>query len=114
VSIVEAISLGGTRGASTDENPDLSHRRCQRHDYPPEDNAAFAAKFIPRARLDIQPGPVDHEIFGNECDQLGRDNFPAACIDAPGVDRTRLHEYIGKKALEFFDKNLGVHRQSSN
>jgi predicted dienelactone hydrolase len=81
---------------------------------PAKDNAAFAAKYIPHAQLDILPGPVDHEIFGNECDQLGRDNFPAACIDAPGVDRTRLHEYIGKKALEFFDSNLGVHRQSSN
>ena len=58
------------------------------------------------------PGPVGHEIFGNECDQLARDNFPEACSDAPGVDRIKLHDYIGKTALEFFDKNLGVRRQS--
>jgi predicted dienelactone hydrolase len=79
---------------------------------PPKDNAEFAAKYIPHAQLDVLPGPVGHEIFGNECDQLGRDNFPEACSDAPGVDRIKLHDYIGKTALEFFDKNLGVHRQS--
>jgi predicted dienelactone hydrolase len=79
---------------------------------PPKDNAEFAAKYIPHAELDVLPGPVGHEIFGNECDQLARDNFPEACSDAPGVDRIKLHDYIGKTALEFFDKNLGVRRQS--
>jgi predicted dienelactone hydrolase len=79
---------------------------------PPKDNAEFAAKYIPHVQLDVLPGPVSHEIFGNECDQMGRDNFPEACSDAPGVDRIKLHDYIGKTALEFFDKNLGVHRQS--
>jgi predicted dienelactone hydrolase len=81
---------------------------------PAEDNAAFAAKYIPHAQLDIIPGPVNHEIFDNECDQLGRDNYPESCVDAPGVDRTKLHEYIGKTALEFFDANLGVRRKSPN
>jgi predicted dienelactone hydrolase len=81
---------------------------------PPKDNAELAAKYIPHAQLDVMPGPVSHEIFGNECDQVGRDNFPEACNDAPGVDRSKLHEYIGKTALEFFDTNLGVHRQSPN
>jgi predicted dienelactone hydrolase len=81
---------------------------------PPKDNAEFAAKYIPHAQLDVLPGPVSHEIFGNECDQLGRDNFPEACSDAPGVDRVKLHDYIGKAALEFFDTNLGVKRQSPN
>ena len=60
------------------------------------------------------PGPVSHEIFGNECDQLALDNYPEACNDAPGVDRVKLHEHIGKAALEFFDTKLGVKRQSSN
>jgi predicted dienelactone hydrolase len=81
---------------------------------PPRDNAEFAAKHIPHARLDVMPGPVSHEIFGNECDQLGRDNYPEACNDAPDVDRIKLHAYIGKTALEFFDTNLGVHRLSPN
>ena len=52
---------------------------------PPKENAEFAAKYIPHATLDILSGPVGHEIFDNECDQVGRDNYPDACIDAPGV-----------------------------
>ncbi|HEX5327550.1 MAG TPA: hypothetical protein VFW75_12840 [Acetobacteraceae bacterium] len=77
----------------------------------PKENAEFAANYIPHAQLDVLPGPVGHEIFVNECDQLGRDNYPEACIDAPGVDRARLHEYIGEVALKFFDTNLAVRRQ---
>lgn len=78
---------------------------------PPRENAEFAAKYIPHAQLDVLPGPVGHEIFGNECDQVGKDDYPAACIDAPGVDRAKLHAYIGNAALKFFDTNLGVERQ---
>jgi len=77
---------------------------------PPAENAAFAAKYIPRAELNIIPGRVDHEIFTNECDQEGKDNFPESCIDAPGVDRHQLHEMIGAAALTFFDRNLDVQR----
>jgi predicted dienelactone hydrolase len=79
---------------------------------PSDENAAFAAKYIPHAQLDVLPGPVSHEIFGNECDQVGRDNFPEACNDAPGVDRVKLHEYIGNAALQFFNANLHVRRES--
>jgi len=81
---------------------------------PPRENAEFAAKYIPHAQLDVLPGKVNHEIFGNECDQVGRDNYPEACIDAPGVDRAKLHDYIGNAALKFFDTNLGVRRQNPN
>ncbi len=49
---------------------------------PPKENAEFAAKYIPHAQLDVLPGQVGHEIFDNECDQVGRDNYPHACIDA--------------------------------
>ena len=77
---------------------------------PPKENAEFAARYIPHARLDVLPGPVSHEIFGNECDQVGRDNYPEACNDAPGVDRAKLHAYIGEAALKFFDQQLGVQR----
>ncbi len=73
---------------------------------PPQENAEFAAKNAPHAQLDVLPGLVDHEIFVNECDALGRDNWPEACIDAPGVDRAKLHDYIGSTALKFFDTNL--------
>jgi predicted dienelactone hydrolase len=81
---------------------------------PPKENAEFAAKYVPHAQLDVLPGHVSHEIFDNECDQVGRDNYPDACIDAPGVDRAKLHEYIGNAALKFFDANLNVKRQKPN
>ena len=77
---------------------------------PPAENAEFAARYIAHAQLNILPGAVSHEIFGNECDQLGRDNYPEACVDASGVNRTDLHEQIGAAALNFFDANLKVRR----
>ena len=73
---------------------------------PPDDNAAFAAKHIPGTTLVVIPGLVDHEIFVNECDDEGRDEFPKACIDASGVDRHAIHEAVGAPALEFFGVNL--------
>jgi predicted dienelactone hydrolase len=73
---------------------------------PPADNAEFAAKHIPGAQLAIIPGDVDHEIFVNECDQEGRDEFPEACIDAPSVDRHAIHNSVGQAALKFLDENL--------
>ena len=78
---------------------------------PSDENAGFAAKYIPHARLDVLPGPVNHEIFGNECDRVGRENYPEACNDASGVDRAKLHAYIGRVALKFFDSKLNVVRQ---
>ncbi len=81
---------------------------------PAEENSVFAAKYIPHAQLDVLQGLVDHEIFVNECDALGRDTWPESCIDAPGIDRPKLHEYIGSTALKFFDSNLGVQRKSAN
>jgi predicted dienelactone hydrolase len=81
---------------------------------PAKENSEFAAKYIPHVQLDVLPGLVDHEIFVNECDASGRDTWPEACIDAPGIDRARLHEYIGNSALKFFDFNLGVRRERAN
>ena len=69
---------------------------------PPGPNAAFAAAHIPHAQLAIIPGPVDHEIFVNECNDEGRDEFPEACIDAAGVDRALIHEAVGRAAVKFF------------
>ncbi|HEX2580119.1 MAG TPA: hypothetical protein VHK67_06945 [Rhabdochlamydiaceae bacterium] len=73
-----------------------------------KENSEFAAKYIPNVKLEVIPGPVDHEVFVNECGQMGKDAFPGACIDAPGVDRAKLHEAIGLTALKFFDKNMPV------
>jgi predicted dienelactone hydrolase len=73
---------------------------------PPGPNAEFAAKHIPGATLEILPGLVDHEIFVNECNNEGRDEFPEACIDAEGVDRAALHRTIGEAAMRFFARAL--------
>jgi predicted dienelactone hydrolase len=77
---------------------------------PPKDNAEFAAKYIPNAELDVIPGKVDHEIFVNECNDEGRNEFPEACVDAPGVDRGKIHERVGTAAVKFFDAGLNVRR----
>jgi predicted dienelactone hydrolase len=74
---------------------------------PPDTNAEFAAANIPGAQLNVIPGDVDHEIFVNECNQIGRDEFPEACIDAPGVDRAAIHTDIAGAAAGFFDTHLG-------
>jgi predicted dienelactone hydrolase len=73
---------------------------------PPGPNAEFAAKHIPNAELAVIPGLVDHEIFVNECSEEGRDEFPEACIDAPGVDRAAIHKSVGEAAVRFFGKWL--------
>jgi predicted dienelactone hydrolase len=77
---------------------------------PPQENAEFAAKYIPHAELHVIPGRVDHEIFVNECNEDGKNELPEACIDAPGVDRGKIHEIIGNAALQFFDASLNVLR----
>ncbi len=81
---------------------------------PVKENSEYAARYIANVQLEIMPGLVDHEIFVNECDALGRDTWPEACIDAPGVDRRQWHEHIGAVALQFFDRNLGVKRTGEN
>jgi predicted dienelactone hydrolase len=73
---------------------------------PPGPNAEFAAQHIPNATLMVIPGLVDHEIFTNECDQEGRDEFPEGCIDAAGVDRAAIHRDVGEAAVKFFGAAL--------
>src|SRR5262245_54065573 len=77
---------------------------------PPKDNAEFAARNIPHAELYVIPGRVDHDIFINECNEDGRNEFPQACIDAPGIDRGKIHALIGDAALKFYDASLNVPR----
>lgn len=73
---------------------------------PPGPNAEFAAKYIPNVEFAIIPGPVGHEIFVNECNAEGRDEFPEACIDGPGVDRAAIHKSVGDAAIRFFSRWL--------
>jgi len=75
---------------------------------PPGPNAEFAAANMPNAELAILPGLVDHEIFTNECNAGGRDEFPEACIDAPTVDRAAIHQTVGQAAVRFFRATLGI------
>jgi predicted dienelactone hydrolase len=79
---------------------------------PLEENAKFATDNVDHSHLDVMPGQVGHEIFDNECDQLGRDNYPESCVDAPTINRTLLHEHIGRAALQFFDETLHVQREA--
>ena len=48
----------------------------------------------------------DHEIFTNECDEEGKNEFPEGCIDKPGVNRHILHGEIAARALKFFGDSL--------
>jgi predicted dienelactone hydrolase len=77
---------------------------------PPQENAEFAARNIPHAELNIIPGAVDHEIFVSECSEDGKNELPEACVDAPGVDRHKIHEVIGNAAVTFYDASLNVPR----
>ncbi|HTQ02190.1 MAG TPA: lipoprotein signal peptide [Casimicrobiaceae bacterium] len=77
---------------------------------PPGDNAVFAAEHIRNVDLAILRGPVGHEIFVNECSAEGKLELPETCVDAPGVDRAKLHADIGAAAVAFFDDRLGVAR----
>ena len=78
---------------------------------PPKDNAEFAAKYIPHAELEVIPGRVDHDIFVNECNEDGKNEFPQACVDAPGVDRSSIHERVGRAAVKFFGAGLNAQRR---
>ncbi len=51
---------------------------------------------------------MKHEIFVNECDAEGKDEFPEACVDDAGVDRAAIHDMVGRAALNFFNTNLHV------
>ncbi len=72
---------------------------------PPPANAAFAAQHIRNAQLVVIPG-AGHEIFVNECNEDGRLELPDTCVDAPGIDRAKIHADVGAAALRFFDASL--------
>ena len=56
------------------------------------------------------PGRVDHDIFVNECNEDGRNEFPQACVDAAGVDRATIKESVGTAPVKFLDAGLNVRR----
>ena len=69
-------------------------------------NARSDAAHIPHAELTVFPGNVGHYVFVVNCTETGRAALPAACIDAPGVDRDAIHAGTVRLAEAFFARHL--------
>jgi predicted dienelactone hydrolase len=74
----------------------------------PADNAEFAAKYVPNAKLLVIPGRAGHNVYVNECDAESKAELPEMCADDPGVDRAAIHAQVGAAALQFFNASLAV------
>src|SRR5262249_17317710 len=77
---------------------------------PPQEKAQVPPRQIPPAELYVIPGRADPAIFIKQWNEAGRNAIPQACIDAPGVDRGKIHALIGDAALKFYDASLNVPR----
>ena len=103
--IIQAFGMDEA-GLASDEIPAYITVGARDTQTPPGPTPTSPPRTFRDAKLVIIPGLVDHEIFVNECDDEGRDEFPEACIDAPGVDRAAIHQAVGAAALKFFDAHL--------
>lgn len=73
----------------------------------PEKNAQLFAKRLSKATLKIFKGDGDHYVFLNCASRMGKRILePKLCEDAQTVERRKIHEEIGKLAIEFFDTHL--------
>ncbi len=77
---------------------------------PVESSARYFADHIPHAQLTIYPGSVGHYTFLGTCTENGQKVLPAICDDAPGVDRSAIHEETAHKAVDFFNTQLRADR----
>jgi len=68
-------------------------------------NAKYVAAHVPGSRLVLFPG-AGHYTFFATCTALGRKAHPELCVDAPGVDRQRIHERAASMAAAFFSEHL--------
>jgi predicted dienelactone hydrolase len=73
---------------------------------PADVNAAYYAKHIPGARLDVLPGGVAHYTFLSLPTAQCRKDLPLLASDAPGVDRAAVHAQVAGMAAEFFGQAL--------
>jgi predicted dienelactone hydrolase len=74
---------------------------------PIESNAKLFAKKMSKATLRIVPGDADHYVFLNRASQLGKRLLePRFSEDHSTLGRRKIHEDIGKNAIEFFDSHL--------
>jgi predicted dienelactone hydrolase len=70
----------------------------------PEANAAIVEAAPTLAGK--HPIDADHYVFLTPCGpQLDR-HLPEICIDAPGVDRAKIHTKLDTEAVRFFDEHL--------
>jgi predicted dienelactone hydrolase len=74
---------------------------------PIETNAKVFAKKLSKATLRIVPGDADHYVFLNRASQLGKRLLePKLAEDSSTLGRRKIHEDIGKNAIEFFGSHL--------
>ncbi|MBL8078314.1 MAG: alpha/beta fold hydrolase [Anaerolineales bacterium] len=72
----------------------------------PEQNALAFSKSIPDSSLEILPG-VGHYTFLSEGTWKGRFVAPILFRDPKGIRRREIHEYVGAKAVKFFEESMG-------
>lgn len=74
---------------------------------PIEFNAQIFAKQLSKATLKIVQGEADHYVFLNRVSKLGKRLLePKLSEDHSTLGRKKIHEDIGKNAIEFFDSHL--------
>jgi len=74
---------------------------------PIESNAQLFAKKLSKATLKILPGDCDHYVFLNNASQLGKRLLdPKLHEDRTTLGRKKIHEDIGKHAVDFFASHL--------
>jgi predicted dienelactone hydrolase len=69
-------------------------------------SAQYFADHISHARLTFYPGGVGHYTFLGTCTDRGKKTIPQPCSDAPGVDRSAIHEDAARRAVDFFNEQL--------
>ncbi|MEO1250558.1 MAG: dienelactone hydrolase family protein [Pseudomonadota bacterium] len=55
-------------------------------------------------KLTILSNPIGHFVFLCEATERGRSVMPDICVDAPGVDRGRIHDQAAEAAINLFRK----------
>lgn len=74
---------------------------------PMESNAKLFAKKLSKATLRVIPGEADHYVFLNRASQLGKRLLePRFSEDRSTLGRRKIHEDLGKNAIEFFETHL--------
>lgn len=71
---------------------------------PTDTNARWYSGNIPGALLFTLPGNTNHMTFGSECTPEGVRQLDI-CRDGSGVVRSRVHEDIARRTLEFFERH---------